>query len=109
MGRFVERVQVDVLRSPIGIAQLAARERERCAQLDHCQHAALHGLEVGDRCVGERRRAAEVRRRMLPAVRSGEVDQLARSERGRQALTGLVVDEAPARLGVGRTRAAGGS
>ena len=41
----------------------------------------------------------EVGRRVLPAVRAGEVDQLAGGERGRQPLAGLGVEQVPARLG----------
>ena len=98
----VERVQVDVVRAAVGVAQLAARDRERRAQLDDGQHAAQRGIEAAGRRGGELGRAAEVRRRVLPAVRPGEVDELAGGEGGGQPLAGLVVDEAPARLGDGR-------
>ena len=40
--------------------------------------------------------AAEVRRRVLPAARAGEVDELARGQRSREALLGLAVEKLPA-------------
>jgi hypothetical protein len=42
-GGFVERREVDVVGAAIGVAQLAARERERGTHLDHREDAALLG------------------------------------------------------------------
>ncbi len=47
----------------------------------------------------ERLDAAEVRRRVLPAVRAGEVDEPARGQRAREPLARLLVDRVPARVG----------
>ena len=98
VGGHVEVGEVGVLGAAVGVAQLAARDRECRAQLDQRQHAALLGRDTPSTGASTRLDAAEVRGRVLPAVRAGEVDELARGERGRQPLARLVVDAAPRRL-----------
>jgi hypothetical protein len=51
------------------------------------------------RTVDELADSPEVRAGMLPAVGTGEVDELPGGERGSQPLGGLVVEHLPARVG----------
>ena len=66
-------------------------------QLNAHDLSGLRELWAAD--VVERADTAEVGRRVVPAVRAGEVDELARGERGLQALARLLVELAPAGLG----------
>ncbi len=93
----VQLGQVEVDGAPIGVVELDARDAELRSHLDQGQHTSLGpGDALGrsrDRCD-----PAQVGGRMLPAVRPGEIDQLARGEiRGEPAL-GFVVDGGPAGL-----------
>ena len=91
----VEGVEVDVLRAAVGGAQLGARDREGRARLDEGQDAAAQPDDAVARRLGDRLDPAEVRRRVLPAPRAGEVDEPPRGERGDEAAARLLVEERP--------------
>ena len=87
-------LEVDVLGAAVGVGELGARDGERRAQLDQRQHAALRGASTPSPATSPTLLgAAEVRRRVLPAVRAAEVDEPARRERGREPLARLVVEQ----------------
>ena len=98
-GGGVERVEVDIGGAAVEVAQLVAGHRERSSQLDELEHAALAGLDALDGLALEVADAAEAGGGMLPAGRAGEVDEPAGREGRQEALAGLLVDGAPARLG----------
>jgi hypothetical protein len=78
----VELLEVRVISAAIGVAELGPRQLEVRAQLDQRQDTSLEPRDP----LGWRRRqrpgAPEIRRRMLPAMRTGKVDQLASGKRG---------------------------
>ena len=86
VGGPVERLEVGVLRAAVGVAQLRPRELEVGSDLDQRKHPPLDTAHALARSGGERRGPAQVRGRVLPAVRSREVDQPARGQRGIQTL-----------------------
>ncbi len=101
----IERLEVDVVRAAVGVAQLVARQREVGAQFDQRQDAALQGGHAVGGAGAQRLGPAEIGRRVLPAQRSREVDELARRERRCEPVAGLLVEQVPARLGDRRQRA----
>ena len=98
VGGLVERVEVDVVGAAVGVAQLG-RESANGARSSTSGSTRRCAASTPPPGASATRRAAEVRGGVLPAVRAGEVDELARGERGRQALARLVVDQRPGRLG----------
>ena len=92
----VERVEVDVQRAPVVVSKLRDRNRKGGTQLDQGQHATLQRGHSLAECFRHGFRASQVGGRMLPAARPGEVDQLAGSQRGREAFLGLGVEQLPA-------------
>ena len=88
--------EVAVVGAAVGVAQLAAGDGEVRAQLDQRQHATAEPGDAAGRLGRDRLRPSQVRRRVLPAVRAREVDQLAGREGRREALAGLVLEGLPA-------------
>ena len=86
VGGLVERFQVGVDGAAVGVAKLRARYVEVRSHLDEREHASLEPGHPVTRRRRHRARAAQVGRRVRPAVRSGEVDQLAAGERRGEAL-----------------------
>ena len=76
VGSLVQRLEVDVLGAAIGVAQLAARELKVGSRLDQRQDAPVQPGHSLGRGRGEPPRAPEVCSRVLPPVRTGEIDQL---------------------------------
>ena len=98
VGGLVQRFEVGVLRTAVEVAELGQRELEGRPELDERKHlspGAGHPI-AGSRI--ERFDAPEVRGRVLPAVRTREVDELAGGERRREPLSRLVVELLPARI-----------
>src|SRR5438128_2009604 len=84
------------LEQEVAGALVVAADVERRPQLGQRQHAALPRVDARARGRADGLDAAEVRRRVLPAVGPAEVDEPARGERGDEVLAGLLVDQRPA-------------
>src|SRR6185437_13683146 len=93
-----ERTPVAVVGAAVRVAQLTAREREVHPQLDERQHAAAKRRDATDRAAVQAVDTTEVRRRVLPAMRPGEVDEAAGGERRREPVARLLVEHLPARV-----------
>src|SRR5881296_2270887 len=101
----VELAQVDVRTAAVVVAKLRETNREVGAKLDERQYLPLQCGDTVDGRDGDLGRAPEVGGRVLPPARAGEVDDLARSERGGEATSSLFVDQLPAGVGDRRVRA----
>ena len=97
-GGLVERVEVDVVGAAVGVvAARSGRSRTGARSSTSGQDPPLPGGDAVAGRLGELLGAAEVRRRVLPAVGAGEVDQLAGGEGGVEPLARLGVEQVPAR------------
>ena len=104
LRRAVEFVEVGIEGTAVGVTKLLQRDLEVRSGLDKRQHPALepdHPLG-GHRCGAG---PTEVRRGVRPAVRAGEVDELAHGQRRLQPLTRLLVEQLPAGIADRRERA----
>src|SRR6185312_2489132 len=105
VGGAVQRLQVRIGGAAVIVAQLGATDRELGADLDHGQDLALQGGHALARRLGHSLDASQVGGRVLPAVRAGEVHELAGGQEHAQPLAGLVFaqemvahEKAPLRL-----------
>ncbi len=96
-----DRVEIDVVRTPVGGRELGACNEERCTELDERENASPHRRHAFDRTPCERLHAPEVDRRVLPSVRPLEVDQPTSSEIVLQRSRRFVVDGLPGPIGDG--------
>src|SRR6185437_1339923 len=99
LSRGVQILEVDVLRATVTSAKLLTGDCEPGAQLDQGKNDAATRFHALDRAQVNLVDATEVGRRMLPAMRPGEIDKSPAGQTREQALTGLIVDRSPADLG----------
>src|SRR5262249_13595808 len=96
-----ERIEIGVGRAACDVVELAARKGEGRAQLDQRLHLAERAGDPVGRGAFQRLGTSEVHRALLPALRTGEVHQLARGQLDDQSLSRLVVDHLPGAVGDG--------
>ena len=71
------RIEIEIVRAARRVVELHDRQHDRRAQLDQRLHLANRVADVGDRALLDVLQAAGVDAAELPAVRTGEIDQLA--------------------------------
>ena len=91
----IEWLEVGVGSTAVVVAQLRARDRELGTDLDEREHPPPERRHTVAGRGSDRLDAAEVGRRVVPPVGPGELDQLARRQRGGEAFARLVVEQLP--------------
>ncbi|HSS11553.1 MAG TPA: hypothetical protein VLL25_16830 [Acidimicrobiales bacterium] len=101
LGRVVEFIQVEIGGTSVSVVKLRPADAELGAQLDQRQDLSLPAADTGsggiDRCA-----AAHGCRRVLPTVRTGEVNQLPGGQVRSESWLDLALDHLPSRVGDGR-------
>jgi hypothetical protein len=92
----IQRPEIRVVGAAIGVTQLSPRHREVSAHLDQRQHSALQPRYALQGRRSQWADAPQVRRRLLPAQWTGEVDNLAGRESWCEPLTCFLVYQLPA-------------